>query len=90
MDIELVVDITGWAGAGCLLAAYWLVSNGRLTGRSWAYQLLNISGAILLSVNSGYYGAFPSVGLNIVWISVGLYTLYALHNATNAPVDRGH
>lgn len=90
MDIELIVDITGWAGAGCLLAAYWLVSGGRLAGRSWGYQSLNIAGAVLLSVNSGYYGAFPSVGLNIVWISVGLYTLYALRSGADAPVDRGH
>ncbi len=78
MGIELVVDITGWIGAACLLAAYGLVSSGRLQGRSWAFQSLNITGAVLLSVNSAYYGAFPSVGLNAVWIAVGLYTLWML------------
>jgi hypothetical protein len=90
MSVELIVDVVGWAGAGCLLGAYWLVSSGRVAGRSWTYQSLNITGAVLLSVNSGYYGAFPSVGLNIVWIAVGLHTLYALRSPPSLPVDRGH
>jgi hypothetical protein len=28
-----------------------------------------------LIVNSWYYGAFPSVGINIVWIGIGGYAL---------------
>jgi hypothetical protein len=90
MSTSLIVDVVGWAGAGCLLFAYWLVSSGRVPGRSWRYQVLNITGAVLLSVNSGYYGAFPSVGLNIVWIAVGVQTLYSLRSPARAPVDRGH
>lgn len=78
MEMHTVVDYIGWTGAACLLLAYWLVSSGRVPGRSWTYQLLNITGAVLLSVNSAYYGAFPSVGLNIVWIMVGITTLRAL------------
>lgn len=78
MHTETLVDIVGWIGAGCLLAGYWLVSSGRLPGRSWSFQGLNVTGAVLLSVNSGYYGAFPSVGLNIVWIVVGVQTMAAL------------
>lgn len=78
MSVGLMVDVTGWIGAGCLLLAYWLVSSGRLPGRSWAYQGINIAGAVLLSVNSGYHGAFPSVGLNIVWITIGVATLASL------------
>ena len=90
MTVETLVDILGWAGAGCLLLAYWLVSSARVLGRSWAYQLLNIAGAVLLSVNSGYHGAFPSVGLNAVWIVVGIMTLRALQAPTAEPLDRGH
>lgn len=78
MANELIVDIIGWVGAGCLLLAYWLVSSGRVIGRSWSYQLINITGAVLLTVNSAYHGAFPSVGLNAFWISIGLYTAWQL------------
>ncbi len=77
MNTSLLIDVTGWIGAGCLLVAYGLVSAGRLQGRSVHYQLMNIGGAVLLSVNSGYYGAFPSVGLNAIWIAVGLVSLKA-------------
>lgn len=90
MTVETLVDILGWAGAACLLFAYWLVSSARVPGRSWTYQLLNITGAVLLSVNSGYHGAFPSVGLNAVWIFVGVMTLKALRDDGSAPLDRGH
>ncbi|MEX0900217.1 MAG: hypothetical protein WD081_05950 [Gammaproteobacteria bacterium] len=90
MTVETLVDIIGWTGAGCLLLAYWLVSSTGLPGRSWRYQLLNITGAILLSVNSAYHGAFPSVGLNAVWIVVGLMTLRALRAMPTEPLDRGH
>ena len=90
METTTIVDLIGWAGAGCLLVAYWLVSSGRLAARSYTYQLLNIVGAVLLSVNSGYYGAFPSVGLNAVWIFVGVMTVRALRAGAPVPLDRGH
>ena len=90
MTVETLVDLLGWVGAGCLLLAYWLVSSTRLRGRSWPYQMLNIAGAVLLSVNSAYHGAYPSVGLNAVWIAVGLMTLRALRGPAVAPLDRGH
>ena len=90
MTVETLVNILGWAGAGCLLIAYWLVSSTRLPGRSWTYQLLNIAGAVLLSVNSAYHGAYPSVGLNAIWIAVGLMTLRALRGPVVEPLERGH
>lgn len=68
-------DILGWAGAGLLLAAYVLVSSKRLEGDSVAYQLLNLAGSALLIVNSAYYGAYPSVGVNVVWIGIAVFTI---------------
>ena len=76
MSTELLVDIIGWAGAGALLVGYGLVSADRLTGTSLGYQALNVLGSLGLIVNSFYYGAFPSFGLNIVWIGIGLFALW--------------
>ena len=70
-----LVDIIGWLGAASLLLAYGLVSTRRLAGDSPTYQLLNLMGGVLLIVNSFYYGAFPSVGVNVVWVGVAVYTL---------------
>ncbi len=70
-----VIDILGWIGAALLLLAYALVSNRKLTGDSMRFQLLNLSGGLMLAINSGYHGALPSVVVNAVWIVIGLTAL---------------
>jgi hypothetical protein len=72
---NLVVDVVGWAGAVALLGAYAPVSNRILEGDSIFYQLLNLVGGALLIVNSFYYGAFPSVGVNVVWIGIAVFAI---------------
>jgi hypothetical protein len=71
----LLVDLLGWAGAVALLFAYWLVSTRRRDGASTSYQTLNLIGSILVLLNSLYYGAYPSVAVNGVWILIGLYAI---------------
>ncbi len=72
-----LVDGAGWLGAALLLAAYALVSSGRLGAGGRAYQSLNLVGAVLLALNSTYHGALPSVAVNAVWIAIGLAGLAA-------------
>ena len=72
---SILVDIVGWLGVATLLIAYALVSTKRIEGDSVIYQVLNLVGAALLIVNSFYYGAFPSVGVNVVWVGIAIYTL---------------
>jgi hypothetical protein len=45
---------------------------------------MNLLGAVLVLVNSSYYGAYPSVGVNAAWIAIGAYTL-----AARLPAIRG-
>jgi hypothetical protein len=75
MYMQLLIDLLGWTGAVCLLLAYFLVSRKKLVGDSLNYQLLNLAGGALLTINSLYYGAFPSVAVNVVWIGIALFTL---------------
>ena len=75
VGIQVLIDVAGWVGVVALLVAYGLVSTRRIEGDSAAYQLLNLAGAALLIVNSFYYGAFPSVGINLVWIGIAIYAL---------------
>lgn len=70
-----LIDLMGWLGAALLLLAYGLVSNRRLAGDSARFQLLNLSGGVMLAINSGYHGALPSVAVNAVWIVIGLAAL---------------
>ena len=69
-----LVDAVGWAGAGCLLLAYALLSGGRLTV-DVPYHLLNLAGAAGLAVNGAAHGAWPSAALNVVWFGIGALAL---------------
>jgi len=76
MKHSLLIDIIGWVGAVILLLAYGLISTRRTDGGSIGYQLLNLVGSALLMLNSFFYGAYPSSGVNIVWIGIALYALF--------------
>ena len=83
---ELALELIGWLGAGALLGAYVLVSSGRLAPRGHAFQLLNLVGAAGLVINGAWHDAWPSVGLNVVWIVVGLAALSRLRRPEPADV----
>ena len=75
MRLDLLSDLLGWLGAALLLVAYGLVSTKKLEGDSIPYQLLNLLGSVFLVVNSAYYGAYPSVGVNVVWIGIAIFAI---------------
>jgi formate hydrogenlyase subunit 3/multisubunit Na+/H+ antiporter MnhD subunit len=70
-----LIEVVGWLGALAVLAAYGLVSTERVSSRSWSYQLLNITGAVGLVINSTWNGAIPSAVVNVIWIGIGVYAL---------------
>jgi len=76
MTHNTLIDIVGWIGAAVLLLAYGLLSTRKTGSDSAVYQWLNLAGSALLVVNSLFYGAYPSSGVNIVWISIALYALF--------------
>lgn len=73
--LEIAIEIAGWVGAVLVLIGYVLVSTGRLEGRSIAFQMLNLIGALGFIANTAWHGAIPSMALNIVWSAIALYTL---------------
>lgn len=85
MDAEIIViEVIGWAAAAIILAAYILLSLGKLEGRSYLYQWMNVIGAGGFIVNSGYNGALPSAVLNVIWGGMGLFTLWSVWRARQA------
>jgi uncharacterized membrane protein YedE/YeeE len=73
--MTFLIDVFGWIGAAALLVAYWMVSTRRADGTAMSYQSLNLIGSVLVLVNSLYYGAYPSVAVNGVWIVIGAYAI---------------
>ena len=76
--LELAVEIVGWAGALLILSAYVLVTIGRLTGRSPAFQWMNLFGAAGFIVNGWWHGALPSAVLNVIWMLIGGVALWRI------------
>ena len=76
--MKLVVEIAGWIAAVLILTAYALLSAGKLTGKSVAYQVMNIVGAIGFVINTGYNGAIPSAVLNVIWVGIGVWALFKI------------
>jgi hypothetical protein len=69
--VEIGVEAAGWAGALLILLAYLLLSAGKLTGQSLAYQGMNIVGAAGFVINGWWHRAIPSAALNVLWLLIG-------------------
>ncbi|MGY4398864.1 hypothetical protein ACVWZA_004074 [Sphingomonas sp. UYAg733] len=76
--VTVAIELIGWTGAVLILVAYLLVSTGRLTGQSLAFQWMNLVGAACFIINSGSHGALPSTVLNILWLLIGIVTLWRI------------
>jgi len=77
--VAILVEIAGWAGAGLILLGYVLVTADKLTGRSPAFQWMNLLGAAGFVINGAWHGAIPSASLNVVWMAIAVYALFRLH-----------
>jgi hypothetical protein len=72
----ILVETAGWAGASLILGAYLLLSMQKVTGQSKLYQGMNIVGAAGFIVNGFWHGAIPSAVLNVIWMLIGIITLW--------------
>ena len=68
----------GWLAAGLILAAYGLLTAGRLKSDSRAYQWMNVVGAAGFIINGWWHGALPSAVLNVIWMLIGGVALWRI------------
>lgn len=79
----MIFEIIGWFGTISILLAYFLVSTRKISPVSKKYQLLNLFGALGVTINSAIHRAAPSVGLNLVWFLIAVYGLIRSSNINN-------
>ncbi|MFN6944904.1 MAG: CBU_0592 family membrane protein [Cytophagaceae bacterium] len=83
MTIELFnssgfwLEVIGWVGAIEILIAYGLISANKVDGTSVKYQMLNLTGSLLLIIYSIYKQAYPSSFINLVWAFIAIFALYS-------------
>ncbi len=73
-----LLEIFGWYGAIAILSAYALVSFNVVPADGWAYQLLNLTGAIGVMIISFIKQARQPALLNLVWALVAFIALIGL------------
>jgi len=81
--LALALSLGGYLGGLLVLTGYALTTTGRLSATSPAAQAVNTAGALLLVANGVVLAAWPSVGVNLAWIAIGLAA------AWRARADRG-
>ena len=74
----IAIEAIGWIAAVMILAAYALLTAGKVDARSPLYQWMNVGGAAGFIVNSGYNGALPSAALNVIWMGIGAAALWRI------------
>jgi len=78
--MELVWEISGWAGAAMILTAFLSVSMGWVkAGR--AFQGANLLGAAAFILNGAFHEAWPSVATNAAWLLISAVSLLRLRGA---------
>jgi hypothetical protein len=75
--MELVIDLSGWLGAGAILLGYFLFSIGKIEN-GFRYQWINLAGALLLTINALINELWPFVILNAVWSVTAIFALSRL------------
>jgi hypothetical protein len=78
MKKQLLIELAGWYGAIAIVTAYGLLSAHLLSPGSYAYQLLNLTGALGIIVISVAKKAVPPAVLNIFWALIALLALLHL------------
>ena len=66
-----VITFLGWVGAAAGLLAYGMVSKGRWTAGSVAFQITNVAAAGLMLSVAAVNGVWPSVAGNAAWVVIG-------------------
>jgi hypothetical protein len=72
---EVIAAAMGWIGTIGTIGAYVMLSRGRWHSASLRYAALNGIGGLLAGGASAMYGAWPSVGSNLVWSGVALHSV---------------
>ncbi len=73
--VHTVYEIAGWYGMCAILLGFSLASFGVINPTGLTYQLMNLTGAAGILAISYKKKVWQSVGLNAVWILVGLFAL---------------
>ena len=68
-------DVLGLIGSLVICSAYLAVSLGRINAERLPYQLINISGAVLLLISLYYRPNLGAITIEVLWITIALIAI---------------
>jgi Na+-transporting NADH:ubiquinone oxidoreductase subunit NqrB len=72
---DIIYNVLGMIGAAMLLFGFYRVNSGKWTNKSFAYELDNLVGAVLIIIYQVRYHAFVTVVVNAIWAIIALIGL---------------
>lgn len=76
--MELLINILGWIGSIEVVTAYALNSSQKIKSDSITFQVLNLTGAVFLIINSVYKEAYPFTFINTVWAVIAVVAIVGI------------
>ncbi len=73
--VDIFYNVLGVIGALMLLFGFFRVNSGKWSNKSFAYELDNVVGAILIIIYQIRYHAFVTVVVNAIWAIIALIGL---------------
>jgi len=74
--IALLFDIVGMTGTFLVVGAFFMLQLGKATPTGLVYNMMNLSGAILLLISLCYNFNLASFVIEIFWIAASLIGLF--------------
>ena len=81
MNKHTFLETFGWYGMLAVLAAYALVSFGLLSSGNIWFQVLNLTGALGITLISFYKKTYQPAILNFIWAIIALVALIKIIHA---------
>jgi hypothetical protein len=76
--MEVWITAMGWIGSVAVIAAYALNSLQKIKSDSLLFQVLNLTGAVLLIINSVFKEAYPFTFINTVWAVIAVVAIFRM------------
>jgi len=80
---DILFEIIGWYGSIALIAGFALNSFGIISAHSYAYQFINLTGALGIVAISLYKKVYQTASLNIFWMGIALVALVKIFMGGN-------
>ncbi len=72
-------DVLGLIGSLVICSAYLAVSLGRINAERLPYQLINISGAVLLLISLYYRPNLGAIMIEVLWITIAVIAIARIY-----------